>query len=79
VDFEVAHLSVLMVWRLPYPEVPTLIANLCKVTRRDLVIFSQGLQSGYFKAPPGTDLPAIPVPLLQQIENINTWPKALVL
>ena len=25
VDFEVAHLSVLMVWRLPYPEVPTLI------------------------------------------------------
>jgi len=24
VDFEVAHLSVLMVWRLPYPEIPTL-------------------------------------------------------
>jgi len=24
VDFEVAHLSVFMVWRLPYPEVPTL-------------------------------------------------------
>jgi len=26
VDFEVAHLSVLMVWRLPYPEIPTLHA-----------------------------------------------------
>jgi len=25
VDFEVAHLSVLMDWRLPYQEVPTLI------------------------------------------------------
>ena len=25
VDFEVAHLSVLMVWRLPYPEIPTVI------------------------------------------------------
>jgi len=25
VDFEVAHLSVLMVWRLPYPKVPPLI------------------------------------------------------
>jgi len=24
VDFEVAHLSVFMGWRLPYPEVPTL-------------------------------------------------------
>ena len=24
VDLEVAHLSVFMVWRLPYPEVPTL-------------------------------------------------------
>jgi len=24
VDFEVAHLSILMVWRLPYPEIPTL-------------------------------------------------------
>ena len=24
VDFEVAHLSVFMVWRLPYPKVPTL-------------------------------------------------------
>jgi len=24
VDFEVAHLSAFMVWRLPYPEVPTL-------------------------------------------------------
>ena len=24
VDFEVAHLSVLMVWRLAYPEIPTL-------------------------------------------------------
>ena len=24
VDFEVAHLSVLMVWRLPHPEIPTL-------------------------------------------------------
>jgi len=24
VDFEVAQLSVFMVWRLPYPEVPTL-------------------------------------------------------
>jgi len=28
VDFEVAHLSVLMVWRLPYPEVPTLTRRL---------------------------------------------------
>ena len=27
VDFEVAHLSVFMVWRLPYPEVPTLIGE----------------------------------------------------
>ena len=26
VDFEVAHLSVVMVWRLPYPEIPTLSA-----------------------------------------------------
>jgi len=25
VDFEVAHLSILMVQRLPYPEIPTLI------------------------------------------------------
>ena len=24
VDFEGAHLSILMVWRLPYPEIPTL-------------------------------------------------------
>jgi len=32
-----------------------------------------------FKAPPGTDLPAIPVPLLQQMENSNTLPKDLVL
>ena len=29
VDFEVAHFSVLMVWRLPYPEVPTLIWCCC--------------------------------------------------
>ena len=29
VDFEVAHLSVLMVWRLPYPEIPTLNAIAC--------------------------------------------------
>jgi len=27
VDFEVAHLSVLMVQRLPYPEIPTLITT----------------------------------------------------
>ena len=24
VDFEATHLSILMVWRLPYPEIPTL-------------------------------------------------------
>ena len=24
VDFEVAHLFILMAWRLPYPEIPTL-------------------------------------------------------
>jgi len=28
VDFEVVHLSVIMVWRLPYPEIPTLIVKL---------------------------------------------------
>jgi len=27
VDFEVAYLSVVMVWRLPYPEIPTLIVR----------------------------------------------------
>jgi len=29
VDFEVAHLSILMLRRLPYPEIPTLSGCLC--------------------------------------------------
>jgi len=33
VDFEVAHLSVFMVWRLPYPEVPTLSCGKADLSR----------------------------------------------
>ena len=31
-----------------------------------------------FKAPLGTVLPAVPVPVLQHMENTNTWPKMLL-
>ena len=33
VDFEVAHLSVLMVWRLSYPEIPTLSIIISKTAK----------------------------------------------
>ena len=41
VDFEVAHLSVLVVWRLPYPEIPSLIVSDSHMkSRRELVTFA---------------------------------------
>ena len=39
----------------------------------------QGLQNGTVQAPPGVETPAIPFPILKQMEKTDRWPTDLVL
>ncbi len=36
---------------------------------------ARGLLNGQFITPPGVSMPAIPVPVLQNMVETNTWPE----